>query len=492
MYLYTTMLKPLILLFFFCWASVLAQEPSSPSVDSLIGSKHAVWITLEGDVDPGMNDYVRRAIADAREQNPDMIIFEINTFGGRLDAAFNIVDTITAIHDIETIALVRQKAISAGALIALSCHKLYMLPSTTIGDCAPIVQSQEGPQILGEKIQSPLRAKFRNLAQRNGYPELLSESMVTPELEVLRLTRGDTVVYMESTEYDHFTDAEKSFWTRRETVVRNGELLTLTNEEADSLGFSQGTVQNSQELESLLQITRSEKVDISWAENLARFIGAISGILMIIGFGAIYMEFKTPGFGIFGIIGIVALSILFAGQYASHLHDKLPVLLLLLGIALIFVEIFIMPGTFLFGITGTLLMVAALVLTFQDTTIPSFVPETPSGNTWMRALLYIIGNAVLAIIVPIVGSRYLLPLLPEGFSPIMKADMGQITAPIQTESQHIHLGDTGVTHSGLRPSGKATFGAHVLDVQSQFEFIEAGTPVKVASIEHGKIWVVRA
>ena len=151
--------------------------------------KQAVWIKLEGDVDPAMYEFCARAIGEAIEKKPDYIVFEINTFGGRLDAAFDLVDTIMAVKGPETIALVKKKAISAGSLIALACKKLYMLEATTIGDCAPIVQGGDGtPQIVGEKIQSPLRAKFRNLAQRNGYPELLASSFVTPELEVLELT----------------------------------------------------------------------------------------------------------------------------------------------------------------------------------------------------------------------------------------------------------------------------------------------------------------
>ena len=155
-------------------------EPATSVADSSaslqeLKKKHAVWIKLEGDVEPAMFEFCARAIDDALKENPDYIVFEINTFGGRLDAAFDIVDTIMAVKGPETIALVKKKAISAGSLIALACKKLYMLEATTIGDCAPIVQGGDGtPQIVGEKIQSPLRAKFRNLAQRNGYPELLS------------------------------------------------------------------------------------------------------------------------------------------------------------------------------------------------------------------------------------------------------------------------------------------------------------------------------
>ena len=106
--------------------------------------KHAVWIKLEGDVEPSMYDFCARAIDDALQENPDYIVFEINTFGGRLDAAFDLVDTIMAVKGPTTIALVKKKAISAGSLIALACQKLYMLEATTIGDCAPIVQGGDG------------------------------------------------------------------------------------------------------------------------------------------------------------------------------------------------------------------------------------------------------------------------------------------------------------------------------------------------------------
>ncbi len=474
----------------------LPKESSEPdSLKKAAQGLNAAWITLEGDVDPAMNDYVRRAIAEARAGNPDVIVFEINTFGGRLDAAFNIVDTITAIHDIPTVALVRQKAISAGALIALSCRKLYMMPSTTIGDCAPILQSQEGPQILGEKIQSPLRAKFRNLAQRNGYPELLSEAMVTPELEVLRLSNADTSLYMESTQFATLTDPEKEVWTSRKTVVRNGELLTLTNEEADSLGFSQQTVHNGEALQKVLGIQSVHKVEISWAEKLASLIGSFSAILLIVGFGALYMEFKTPGFGIFGIVGILALGILFAGQYASHLHDKLPLLLLLLGIILLFVEFVLFPGTLLAGIAGAALLIAALVLTFQDAQIPSFVPDLPSAGgdmPWLRGLIYITGCALAALVVPIFATKYLVPRLPEGYTPVLAGDMASAHSPVSDSIRQLKMGDEGVAHSPLRPTGKAMIGGHLVDVQSRFAFVDAGKTVRVEAIEGSVVWVVEA
>jgi len=453
--------------------------------------KTAAWIILEGDVDSGMNDYVRRAIAQAVSRKPDLIVFEVNTFGGRLDAAFDIVDTITALK-IPTIALVQKKAISAGALIALSSDKLYMLPSTTIGDCAPIVQNSDGqPQIVGEKIQSPLRAKFRNLAERNGHPRLLSEAFVSPDLGVMELSNKDTTIYVNVAEYSDMPEDEQKKWTSKKTLVRAGELLTMTNEEAQRLKFSKGTPENIEAFKKEIGITKTEIIEISWAEKLTRFIGAISGILMILGFGALYMEFKTPGFGIFGVIGIVLLATVFLGQYASSLHDKLPLVLLCLGVVFMLLEILVLPGAMICGALGIVCFVAALALSFDGSNLPDFVPQVGSLSNWQYGLMYIMICAVLALSLPIVASKYLIPMLPDSLTPINKTDLSKAHSPVEEFVEEIKKGDKGVALTDLRPCGHAKFGDKMFDAQSRSDFIVAGSAVKVDFVEAGKVWVVK-
>jgi len=459
--------------------------------DTEAEGKTAAWITLEGDVDSGMSDYARRAIAEAVARKPDLIVFEINTFGGRLGAAFDIVDTITALK-IPTISLVQKKAISAGALIALSSDKLYMLPSTTIGDCAPIVQSSDGqPQIVGEKIQSPLRAKFRNLAERNGHPRLLSEAFVSPDLGVMELSGKDTTIYINVAEYNDMSEDEQKKWTSKKTLVRAGELLTMTNEEAQRLKFSKGTPENIEAFKKEVGITRTEIIEISWAEKLTRFIGAISGILMILGFGALYMEFKTPGFGIFGVIGIVLLATVFLGQYASSLHDKLPLVLLCLGVVFMLLEILVLPGTMICGALGIICFVAALALSFDGSNLPDFAPKLVSLSNWQYGLMYIMLCAVLALSLPIVASKYLIPMLPDSFTPINKTDLSKAHSPVEEFVEEIKKGDTGIALTDLRPCGHAKFGDKMFDAQSRSDFIVAGSAVKVDFVEAGKVWVVK-
>ncbi|MDR3001860.1 MAG: ATP-dependent Clp protease proteolytic subunit [Fibromonadaceae bacterium] len=453
-------------------------------------SKTAAWITIDGDIDQGMSHYVNRAIAEAVSKNPDLIVFEVNTFGGRLDAAFAIVDTITALK-IPTVSLVQKKAISAGALIALSSDKLYMLPSSTIGDCAPIVQSSDGqPQIVGEKIQSPLRAKFRNLAERNGHPSLLSEAFVSPDLGVMELSNADTTIYVNIAEYNDMTEEEQKAWTNRKTLVRAGELLTMTNEEAQQLKFSRGTPESIEDFKNELGITKTIAIKISWAENLTRFIGAISGILLIIGFGLLYMEFKTPGFGVFGIVGIVLIATVFLGQYASSLHDKLPLILLCIGVLFMLLEIFVLPGMFICGAIGVLCLIAALVTSFDASSLPAFAPKFGSLSNWQYGLLYIMLCALLASSLPILLSKYLLPILPDALTPINKVDLSKAYSPVENFVDEVKKGDVGIALTDLRPSGHVRFGDKMLDAQSRSDFINAGTEVKVDFVEAGKVWVV--
>ena len=491
-------------------SGALNSTDSAAASKITTGKKRAVWIKLEGDVEPSMYDFCARAIADALKENPDYIVFEINTFGGRLDAAFDLVDTIMAVKGPETIALVKKKAISAGSLIALACKKLYMLEATTIGDCAPIVQGGDGtPQIVGEKIQSPLRAKFRNLAQRNGYPELLSSAFVTPELEVLELTaklnkgkktERDTTLIIEGQKYAVLDSAEKKFWGAPKILVKKGELLTMTDKEAMELGFSKGTFKDRSEFETTLAIENAREVETTLGEDIASAIAAISGILLILGFGALYIEFKTPGFGLFGIIGIILVAIVFLGQFAPQLDGYIPAILLVVGVALFLVEIFVMPGTFLFGIGGIICMIIALAMSFSPAEMPEFVPETVEttfdATPWLFGLLYMLCCAAIALVFPIAASKYLIPLLPEGWTPMLKADLETAASP--TESvQEVNVGDVGLAKTFLRPVGQASFtmpdgSTKLFDVQTHGEIIEANTPVKVESVQEGHIWVSAA
>ncbi len=194
----------LLTLSFLCLSLLLGRATGAET-----GSVTVYVIPVNGDVEPAMAAYIERAVQEAGKDPEAIIVLEIDTFGGRVDSALKIVETMTGIKGPRTIAFVKNKAISAGALIALSCDDLVMQPSTTIGDCAPISFSQEGAKMMGEKFQSPLRAKFRALARRNGYPVALAEAMVSAHLEIYEVKMADRTLYLNANDLQGMTEEEQ-------------------------------------------------------------------------------------------------------------------------------------------------------------------------------------------------------------------------------------------------------------------------------------------
>ena len=164
---------------------------------------------------------------------------------------------------------------------------------------------------------------------------------------------------------------------------------------------------------------------------------------------------------------------------------------------LFLVEIFVMPGTFLFGIGGIICMILALALSFSPEEIPEYIPETVEttfdATPWLFGLFYMLACAVIALVFPIAASKYLIPLLPEGWTPMLKTDLETAASPTEAVRE-IEVGATGVAKTFLRPVGQASFtmpdgSTKLFDVQTHGEIIEAGTPIKVESVQEGHIWV---
>jgi membrane-bound serine protease (ClpP class) len=272
----------------------------------------------------------------------------------------------------------------------------------------------------------------------------------------------------------------------------------MTDKEAMELGFSKGTFKDREDFETALAIESRSEVETTLGEDIASAIAAISGLLLILGFGALYIEFKTPGFGLFGIIGIILIGIVFLGQFAPQLDGYIPAILLVAGVALFLVEIFVMPGTFLFGIGGIVCMILALALSFEPSEMPEYVPEaietTFDATPWLLGLLYMLCCAAIALVFPIAASKYLIPLLPEGWTPMLKTDLETAASPTEAV-ETVSIGDIGTAKTFLRPVGQASFSmadgsTKLFDVQTHGEIIEAGQKVKVETVQEGHIWVV--
>jgi membrane-bound serine protease (ClpP class) len=456
------------------------------------GASNLFLVPISGDVDPAMAAYLKRALRDIPDTEDTIIIIDMDTFGGRVDAALEMVDTLINVKNATTIAFVTSKAISAGALISLACNQLVMKNNTTIGDCAPITYSKEGPKMMGEKFQSPLRAKFRTLAKRNGYPAVLAEAMVTADMEVYQVKLHGRFVYMDAREYQDLETDQKESITSKKTVVAKGELLTMDDSEALALGFSSMSVASLEDMLNQLGVADRPltRLEVSWSEALVSLISTVSPILMLIGLGALYTEIKAPGFGASGIIGIVCLSLVFFNQYLVGLADITELLIIVIGIILLGFELFVFPGFGISGIAGIICITFGMLLSFQSFVIPD--PNLPWEaellvNNLIRVLSAVLGSFLFALFI----LRYLFPKLSTKVrGPYLDATLANARLDFPG-SAPVQVGQTGIVLTLLRPSGKAKINGEVYDVISQGDFVPKGARIRVASIKGTKIIINR-
>jgi membrane-bound serine protease (ClpP class) len=367
-----------------------------------------------------------------------------------------------------------------------------MRASTTIGDCAPIAYSGEGPKMLGEKYQSPLRATFRSLAKRNGFPQVLAEAMVTEGMAVYRLQFADSVSYVDSLEYADLAESVKKAVVSKKTVVGSGELLTMDDVEAVELGFSRGSVASLEELADMLGVARERitHVEQNWSETFVRFLTLIAPLLMLVGFAGLYIEMRTPGFGWPGGLGLACLALAFLGQHMVGLADYTELLLLGLGIVLLAVEVFVTPGFGLMGFAGLGLIAIGMVLSMQG-----FVLPTPSAPWQMHLVLVnfvkVLSSFLLSFILSLLFVRYVLPRVGAVVNgPYLAATLGQ--AHVDSDSiRTVSAGTTGVVVKPLRPAGKVRVGEEVYDMVTEGDFLESGAKVEVIRVEGNRIVVGR-
>lgn len=486
---YLTTKRILLTVFVFVFSLLTASNYTSFAGKP---SQKVYVVPVSGEVEPAMAAFIKRAFRDTANEPTPLFVLELDTFGGRVDSALQIVDTIINMPKGKTIAYVKTKAISAGALIALACNELYMKPSTTIGDCAPITYGEEGPKVMGEKFQSPLRAKFRTLAKRSGYSETLAESMVTAEMVVYEVVFPDKKVYLDQQAFDDLSDKEKKKVVSKKTVVAKGELLTMDDVEAHDLGFSKMSAASIEEVLKKKGIENYELISfkVNWSESLGRFIGMISPILMLIGLAALYMELKAPGFGVPGILGISCLALVFLNQYLIGLADHTELLLILIGITFLAMELFVTPGFGVMGLAGLGCIAAGMILSFQDFVIPD--PSFPwQKDIFVGNLIQVFGSYLFAFVISLLFLKYVFPRLSavvEG--PYLSATLEKSKAH-SDEAKGLKVGDRGIVTTSLRPSGKAEIDGEIHDVIAEGEFMEKGAKVAVLEIKGNRVVVIK-
>jgi membrane-bound serine protease (ClpP class) len=418
---------------------------------SLAGAKGLVLrVPIEGMIDFGLAQLVERAVKEAEDDDADALLIDINTLGGRVDAMIEIRDALVNAQ-VRTVAFVDPRAISAGALIAISCDSIYFVPGGTMGAATP-VEGDTG-EAASEKVVSYARTEFRATAERKGRPPDVAAAMVDKEIGV-------------------------------EGLVERGKLLTLTSEQALRVGMADGIVKTEADVLAALSLTGATVRTLSpnWAENIVRFLNhpVIAGLLMTIIFFGIIAEVQTPGFGAAGLTALIALVLFLGGRYVVGLVGLEEVLLLAAGVTLILIEIFAVPGFGVVGFLGIGCLLAAMVL--------ALLGRAPTGGDINLALSTLALSIVVAIIGAVVLFRFVerTPMWARvRLSETQRTEQGWVAAQREPGLE----GTVGVALTDLRPAGAAEFAGKRFDVVSEAAFIERGRRVRVLHHEGYRIVV---
>ena len=450
----------LVVLFFLATWPASALETNAPPSKP---SGKVYILPIREDIMPPLVYVVRRGVKEAMEANADALILDMNTDGGRVDSTEEIISIISKFKG-NTVTYVNDRAFSAGAFISVATQKIFMSPQSVIGAAAPIMMSPGGsgaeklPDTVEAKMTSAIRALVRTQAEKNSHNIEVIEAMI---------------------------DKTKALEIDGETLNKEGNILTLTDRQAaKEYGnppkplLSSGTIESMDALLEKLGYANAQRIEIkpTGAEQLGIWINAISPILLIIGIIGLYIEFKTPGFGLPGIIGITAFAIYFLGGYVAGLSAAGWVIVFVIGVILVMVELFVVPGTFIAGITGGVLMLVALVMGMVDVYPGS--PAVPS----LPDLKMPLQDLSIAVLVSLVVALAIARFLPQ--TPMFQRLVSQTASGVESVAAiEAHLssrvGQTGVTIAPLCPGGKARFGEELLDVITRGEMVAKGRTVRI-------------
>lgn len=461
-------------------------------------------IRVTGVINTLQESFLIRQIDRALQSGATTMIFEIESPGGELLASINLAQAIADLEDrkVRTIAYVPKQALSGAAIIALGCDEIYMHSAATIGDAGPIELKPGGHfERAPEKILSPLRAALKTLAERKGRPVALCEAMADLSLKVFQATNRDSgrVWYLSEAEMA----ASGGEWIAGPQVREaNGELLlTLDGRRAHELQIAERPVNDLDDLKVRMGLPASLRlrpVEKTWVDVLVFVLNhpLVVVLLFIIGIGSLYLELHFPS-GAFGILSVVCFALFFWSKFLGGTAGWLEVVLFALGAGCLALEIFVIPGFGVFGLSGILLMLASIVMASQSWgNLEPFADIRQVGLTLatFTAAIVAVGIAGFALSyalpsVPLFGDMVLRP--PGETARSLEPRLAPELQPGPGDPFSDLVGERGTAASLLRPAGKADFRGRMIDVVSDGPFIPEGTPIEVVQVSGNRIVVRR-
>ena len=497
--------------------SVLSLSAGSAQAQELgraEGSPEAWIIPIRGDIMPSMATFVRREARRAVNDGASTLIFEIDTFGGRVDTALQITSFISSLRSVRTVAWVTSRegslgvSWSAGALIALACTEIYMAPGTSIGAAAPVLSTGES---VDEKTVAAVRGQMAALAERNQHPVGLALAMVDYDVELWEAeVRGEVraLTLSELERMERENSADLILVERVILLSEPGKLLSLTAGEAYRYGLLAGLADSREDLYLSLGVAGEVGESIpSMADSIITLLtsGGVQGILILLGLVMIFLEIQSPGFGVPGTIGILAFALVFGSSALLGRVGSVEIIIFLIGLALLAVEIFIFPGFGVMGISGIVLIGVSLTLSMQDFVIPTLDWEWDLlGRNALVVFSGLLASVVGIAAIALMGPRIKLfdPIMlktaivgtaggPEPDAAATKAAPATRQYVEEEEDLNALVGKIGTTDSILRLSGRATIEGNLYTVEADGEFIEAGRGIIVTRVRGNRIIVRR-
>ncbi len=415
------------------------------SVATLIGAQQETVyrVPVTGVIELGLAPFVKRSIQEANDRGARAIVLDLDTPGGRVDAAQQMVNAITG-SDIPIYAFVNPRAFSAGAMIALAADSIYVASGSSIGAATPVSGAGEKAP---EKIVSAMRSEFRALAERRGLDPRIAEARVDEDIEI-------------------------------EGVIEAGKLLTLPGQEAIERGVAEAEVEGFNGLMTELGLDRGEIVMTSanWAEQLVRFLShpLVAPLLLSLGTLGLLIEIRTPSFGLAGLTGVIALGAFFGSHHLVGLAGMEEFILLGVGIIALLLEAFVIPG---FGVAGVV-----SILCISTATFLALIGSLPTWGDVARAS----GILVVAATLVAVGLYTMVKTLPSSSrlrGIFLRATTDKAAGYIAEPAREDLVGAEGVSLTDLRPSGTARIYDERLDVVSDTGYIPKGSRVRVIRSE---------
>ncbi len=442
--------RPINTIFFLLLISFHCLPYFSFSQEDSLATKKVYVMEIKDNIDPRMNRKVMLALEDAAVQQADYFIIHMDTYGGAVNDADDIRTRILE-ATIPTMVFIDKDAASAGALISIACDSIYMAPGASIGAATVVMGS--GGEAAPDKYQSYMRSMMRSTAEANGRNPKIAEAMVDEKIEV-------------------------------EGISEAGSVITFSVSEAIKYGFCEAQVKSIDEVIQRQNVKNYEIIAYNQTpiEGIIAFFlnPAVSGFLILIIFAGIYFEIQTPGVGFPLAAAILAVILYFIPYYLTGLAENWEVFVFFLGIILLGLELFVVPGFGVLGILGIIGILTGLTLGMIPNDIFDFT-FVPTGELFV-ALVTVVLSAIIAVTLIFIMA----PKVNQwkAFSHIALADTQSkkegYTSFWYTEDL---VGKEGVTQTRLMPSGKIIVEDEVYDAYSRGEFIDKGEKIKVISAE---------